>query len=192
MTVGHWHCVFWCIMQLTRTVYVWFLIHLQLHTYHHVIYDVLRVVVVLLSWTKIGIMCYPVISREIYSGKHHPTLWIRARIPPPPKKHFAAISISFVLNRWTDTHVPETWGTLALREVFALMLPLFCSHRVFLVSHFLGFVCRSMPMLEKLSMPLAVRLAGITNCHVFVHALRTIKWKISYLQYNSHVITHIH
>lgn len=63
---------------------------------------------------------------------------------------------------------------------------------VFFCFFFLGFVCRSMPMLEKLSMPLAVRLAGITNCHVFVHALRTIKWKISYLQYNSHVITHIH
>lgn len=61
------------------------------------------------------------------------------------------------------------------REDRASVSPLFCSHRVFLVFHFLGFVCRSMPMLEKLSMPLAVRLAGITNCHVFVHALRTIK-----------------
>lgn len=45
----------------------------------------------------------------------------------------------------------------------------------FLCFIYLGFVCRSMPMLEKRSMPLAVRLAGITNCHVFVHALRTIK-----------------
>lgn len=68
-----------------------------------------------------------------------------------------------------------TRNSVTVREDFALISPLFCSHRVFLVFHFLGFVCRSMPMLEKLSMPLAVRLAGITNCHVFVHALRTIK-----------------
>lgn len=92
---------------------------------------------------------------------------------------------------WTSTS-SEPPETPSLWEDFASIPPLFCSHHVFLVFHFLGFVCRSMPMLEKLSMPLAVRLAGITNCHVFVHALRTIKWKISYLQYNSHVITHIH
>lgn len=62
----------------------------------------------------------------------------------------------------------------------ALISPLFCSHLSIscLFFSFLSFVCRSMPMLEKLSMPLAVRLAGITNCHVFVHALRTIKVKV--------------
>lgn len=62
--------------------------------------------------------------------------------------------------------------TPSLREDFASISPLFCPHRVFLVFHFLGFVCRSMPMLEKLSMPLAVRLAGITNCHVFCSCIK--------------------
>lgn len=135
--------------------------------------------------------------REFHWRCHHPIRWQWTKAYCNYQESSAALSISLVLiqaNRWTNTS-SEPPETPSLWEDFASISPLFCSHHVFLVFHFfffLGFVCRSMPMLEKLSMPLAVRLAGITNCHVFVHALRTIKWKISYLQYNSHVITHIH
>lgn len=129
----------------------------------------------------------------------------RDREPKYTARIFDRNSVSYTQKRnmWTDqsSEPPETPSlfedfcvdlSIILSTPCIFLCSIFSENFFYYYSFFSVSFAEVMPMLEKLSMPLAVRLAGITNCHVFVHALRTIKWKISYLQYNSHVITHIH